>query len=162
VALKVGSSFSSLSNTLVALGDTPVDALVLFNRYFSFDFDIEKLSLVPASYLSSPDEIATPLRWISILSGQINCDLAASTGVHDGAGVVKQLLAGAAAVQVCSTLYKNGTGHLASILSRVESWMDGHGYSSLDEFRGKLSQDESSDPAAYERVQFMKGAVEAE
>lgn len=162
VALKVGSSFSSLSKTLVELADTSIEALVLFNRYFSFDFDVEKLSLVPASYLSSPDEIAQPLRWISILSGQINCDLAASTGVHDGAGVVKQLLAGAAAVQVCSTLYKNGVGHIVPILEEVRAWMDGHGYSSVGDFRGKLSQDESSDPAAYERVQFMKGAIEAE
>ena len=157
LALKIGSSFSSLSRTAVDLSRTTLDALVLFNRFYRFDFDIEKLKLVPAPYLSSPDEMTRPLRWISILAGQVECDLAATTGVHDGAGVVKQLLAGAAAVQVCSALYKHGIGHLGSMLAELTDWMDRHGYSSLDDFRGKMSQDSSKDPAAYERVQFMKG-----
>ncbi len=159
MALKIGSSFSSISETAVRLGETSADALVLFNRFFRFDFDIEELKLVPAAFISDPAEMAKPLRWVSILSGLVDCDLAATTGVHDGAGVVKQLLAGAAAVQVCSVLYKNGVGHLGSILSELKDWMERHGYSSVDEFRGKMSQDASSDPAAYERVQFMKGST---
>ena len=162
MSLKIGSSFSSLSKTVVELSDKAVDGLVLFNRFYSFDFDIESEKLLAAPYLSSPDELFVPLRWVSILSSQVNCDLCASTGVHFGDGVVKQLLAGAAAVQMCSALYKNGVGHVQGVLADVEAWMEGHDYSSLKEFRGKLSRDESSDPAAYERVQFMKGAVEAE
>ena len=157
LALKIGSAFSSLSRTAVELSRTTLDALVLFNRFYRFDFDIEDLKLVPASYLSSPDEMARPLRWISILSGRVECDLAATTGVHDGKGVVKQLLAGAAAVQVCSVLYKNGIGHVESVLAEVTDWMGRHGYSSIGDFKGKMSQDASEDPAAYERVQFMKG-----
>ena len=157
LALKIGSAFSNLSRTAGELSRTALDALVLFNRFYRFDFDVEKLKLVPAPYLSSPDEIAHPLRWISILEGQVECDLAATTGVHDGTGVVKQLLAGAAAVQVCSALYKNGIGHIGSMLAELTDWMGRHGYSSLDDFRGKMSQDSSEDPAAYERVQFMKG-----
>lgn len=157
LALKIGSAFSNLSRTAVELSRTTLDALVLFNRFYRFDFDIEKLKLVPAPYMSSPDEIAHPLRWVSILEGQVECDLAATTGVHDGAGVVKQVLAGAAAVQVCSALYKNGIGHLGGMLTELTEWMDRHGHSTLADFRGKMSQDSSEDPAAYERVQFMKG-----
>ena len=157
LALKIGSSFSSLSRTAVQLSKTTLDALVLFNRFYRFDFDIEDFKLTPAPYMSSPDEMAHPLRWVSILSGQVECDIAATTGVHDGAGVVKQILAGATAVQVCSALYKNGVGHIEKMLGEVTDWMDGHGHSALDGFRGKMSQDESEDPAAYERVQFMKG-----
>jgi dihydroorotate dehydrogenase (fumarate) len=157
LALKIGSSFSSLSRTAVQLSKTQLEALVLFNRFYRFDFDIERMKLVPAPYMSNPDEMAVPLRWVSILAGQVECDLAATTGVHDGAGVVKHVLAGASAVQVCSVLYKNGVGHIGTILNDVAAWMDGHGFASLADFRGKMSQDESEDPAAYERVQFMKG-----
>lgn len=156
VALKIGSFFSGLSEMAVRLCDSGVDGLVLFNRFCRFDFDIEEQKLVPAEHLSSPGEIVVPLRWISILSGQVECDLAATTGVHDGAGVTKQLLAGAAAVQICSILYRKGVGQIGSLLNDVRAWMDRHGYASIDEFRGKMSQGESDDPAAYERVQFMR------
>ena len=159
VALKIGAFFSGLSQTAVRLSQSDVDSLVLFNRFFRFDFDIEKLELVPAEYLSSPDEMLKPLRWISILSEQVDCELVATTGVYDGAGVVKQLLAGATAVQMCSALYKNGVGYLGQVLDEVRSWMARHNYSSIDQFRGKMSQGESENPAAYERVQFMKTSV---
>jgi dihydroorotate dehydrogenase (fumarate) len=162
LALKIGSSFSSISNMCIALGASDVQALVLFNRFYRFDFDIDELRMVPAPYISSPDEMAIPLRWISILAGKVDCDLCATTGIHDGAGVVKQLLAGATTVQVCSALYKHGVGHLEKLLGDVSAWMEKHGRASMDEFRGKMSRDESSDPAAYERVQFMKGSVAVE
>jgi dihydroorotate dehydrogenase (fumarate) len=90
----------------------------------------------------------------------VECDLAATTGVHDGAGVAKQLLAGASAVQVCSVLYKNGIQYIGQILSDLEEWMGRKGYASVEEFRGKMSQEESDNPAAYERVQFMKVSQE--
>jgi len=162
VALKVGSHFSALARTLIDLSRTPIRGLVLFNRFFQVDFDIENLELVAASILSRREEIAVPLRWISILSGQVDCDLAATTGVHDGAGVVKQLLAGAAAVQICSTLYENDVPYLTTILDELSAWMERHGYRSVAEFRGALGQRQSTNPAAYERVQFMKATAGVE
>jgi dihydroorotate dehydrogenase (fumarate) len=90
------------------------------------------------------------------MSQKVDCDLIASTGVHDGTAAIKQLLAGAQAVQVVSALYKNGAGHISTMLGELEAWMNKHGYGKLDEFRGKMSQDKSDDPAVYERVQFMK------
>jgi dihydroorotate dehydrogenase (fumarate) len=125
------------------------------------DFDIEKLEVVSSDSWSTPADIATPLRWISILAHRVDCDLAATTGVHDGKAVIKQLLAGAAAVQVCSALHVNGFGVLEDMLDELRSWMKRRGYSSLHEFRGKLSRERSENPGAYERVQFMKRSVSA-
>jgi dihydroorotate dehydrogenase (fumarate) len=156
VAFKVGPFFSGLANTARELSRRGVDALVLFNRFARFDFDIDEMKLKPAPFLSGPDEMLVPLRWISILSGQVDCDLAATTGVHDATGVVKQILAGAAAVQMCSALYQNGVDHIGTVVDGVGAWMDGRGYASIADFRGKMSQSESENPAAYERVQFMK------
>jgi dihydroorotate dehydrogenase (fumarate) len=159
VALKIGRHFSSLPEMATELGYAGVDALVLFNRYRRIDFDIEKLALVPGNLLSTPDEMTVPLRWVSLLSGDVDYDIAATTGVHDGKGVVKQLLAGAKAVQVCSVLYQRGVGHVRAMLAEVEDWMKRHGYASIDEFRGKLSQEASKNPAEYERLQFMKASL---
>jgi dihydroorotate dehydrogenase (fumarate) len=156
VALKVGYFFSNLGPFLQKLSHSGVDGLVLFNRFYNPDFDIDKMIVTASNVLSSPEEVSTSLRWIAILSERSGCDLAASTGIHDGGAVVKQLLAGAKAVQVASALYKNGFGHISVMLSQLEDWMEAHDYASLDLFRGKLSQSRSKNPAAYERVQFMK------
>ncbi len=156
IALKVGSYFSGLAEFLARLSRTGVNALVLFNRFYRLDFDIENMRIVPAGSFSSPDEIAESLRWVSILSGQVDCDLAATTGVHDGEAVVKMVLAGAAAVQVCSALYRQDLSHLRKMLADVEAWMDRHGVKDLDDVRGTMSRELSEDPAAYLRVQFMK------
>jgi len=99
------------------------------------------------------------LRWIALLTGRVNCDLAASTGVHDGAGVIKQLLAGASTVQICSTLYLNGIEQIGRILRQMETWMKKHGFDSLDQIRGKLSQMQSDRPELYERLQYIKAVV---
>jgi dihydroorotate dehydrogenase (fumarate) len=159
VALKIGRHFSSLPEMATELGYAGVDALVLFNRFRRIDFDIEKLALVPGNLLSTPDEMTVPLRWVSLLSGDVDYDIAATTGVHDGKAVVKQLLAGARAVQVCSVLYQKGVGHIHAMLAEVEDWMKRHGYTSIEDFRGKLSREASRDPAAYERLQFMKASL---
>jgi dihydroorotate dehydrogenase (fumarate) len=156
VALKVGPYFSAVSRTLVELSRTGLRGLVLFNRFFRIDLDVENLALVPGPVLSSPEEMVVPLRWISILSRQVSCDLAATTGVHDGIGVVKQLLAGAAAVQVCSTLYKHEVPYLGVMLREVAEWMERHGHASVSDFRGRLSQAAGGNPAEHERVQFMR------
>jgi len=159
VSLKIGSYFSGLSQTLIKLSRTGLDGLVLFNRFFRIDFDIENLTLVPADIFSTPEETVVPLRWISILSGQVGCDLAAATGIHDGEGAVKHLLAGAAAVQVCSALYRNEPDYLGVMLNQIRSWMERHDFSSVEQFRGRMSAKASDNPAAHERVQFMKATA---
>jgi dihydroorotate dehydrogenase (fumarate) len=155
VALKIGAYFSGLARTAIELSRC-VSALVLFNRFFRLDIDPESMRVVPAGPFSDAAEAVIPLRWISILSGRVQCDLAATTGIHDGAGVVKQLLAGATAVQICSVLYRQkDPGYLGTILDEVTDWMKRHQFHRVSDFRGKLSQKNSNDPAAYERVQFM-------
>jgi dihydroorotate dehydrogenase (fumarate) len=138
------------------LSETGIAGLVLFNRFFSPDFDIDKFEVIPSNTFSAPSDLPTSLRWIAIMAQRVNCDLAASTGVHDGTAVIKQLLAGANAVQVVSALYKNDRGYIQEMLKTVEQWMAKQGFNSLSDFRGKMSQAKSSNPAAYERIQFMK------
>ena len=156
VALKISYYFSNLGPMIQKLSNTGVAGLVLFNRFYSPDFDIEKFQVVPSNVFSSPSDLSISLRWIAIMAERVTCDLAASTGVHDGAALIKQILAGAKAVQVVSALYKNGKGHIGVMLRTLEEWMDRQGFSELSDFRGKMSQSKSSNPAAYERVQFMK------
>jgi dihydroorotate dehydrogenase (fumarate) len=133
-----------------------IKGLVLFNRFYSPDFDIEKFEVAQTNVLSTPGDLVTSLRWVAMMSQKVDCDLAASTGVHDGEAVIKQLLAGAQAVQVVSALYKNGPPHIQTMLDTMEHWMTRHGYETLEDFRGKMSQDKNTDPSVYERVQFMK------
>ncbi len=156
LSLKISHYFSNLGQMIQKLSNTGISGLVLFNRFFSPDFDIHKFKVLPTHVLSSPSELSNSLRWIAIMSGRVNCDLAASTGIHDGEGLIKQLLAGAKVVQVVSSLYKNGKDHIQVMINTLEKWMHGKGYKSLDQFRGKMSQAKSSNPAVYERVQFMK------
>jgi dihydroorotate dehydrogenase (fumarate) len=111
---------------------------------------------VPTNTFSAPSDLPISLRWIAIMAARVKCDLAASTGVHDGTAVIKQLLAGANAVQVVSALYKKDRGYIQEMLKTVEDWMTEKGFNTLADFRGKMSQAKSSDPAAYERMQFMK------
>lgn len=156
VTLKISHYFSNLATMILKLSETGIKGLVLFNKFFAPDFDIEDEKIISTYVLSNPQDLSMPLRWIAMLSDRVKCDLVASTGVHDGSGVIKQLLAGAHAVQVASTLYKNGPEQVGVMLNELEKWMDHKGYSSLDDFRGKLSYKNVKDPALYERVQFMK------
>jgi len=159
IAVKIGSDFTSVARMADRLAQRGASALVLFNRYYQIDIDIEKIAVKPGYRFSSPDEMSIPLRWIALLAGRVGCDLAASTGVHDGAGVIKQLLAGATVVQLCSTLYLNGVERIGQILREIEEWIDGHGFTSLSEVRGKLSQMQSEHPELYERLQYIKALV---
>ena len=156
IALKVSYYFTNLGPMIQQLSGTGVAGLVLFNRFYSPDFDIDKFEVVSSNVFSSPSDLSISLRWIAIMADRVNCDLAASTGVHDGTAVVKQLLAGATAVQVVSSLYKNGKGHIGTMLGELESWMKNKDFKQLSDFRGKMSQAKSSNPATYERVQFMR------
>lgn len=156
VALKISFYFTDLGAMIQRLSKTGIKALVLFNRFFSPDFDVDTLEIKPSFRLSSPSDIAMSLRWIAIMANKVDCDLAASTGVHDGDAIIKQLLAGATAVQVASTLYKNGTAQLNQMLEILTAWMQKKRFDSLLDFRGKLSQEKSTDPAIFDRVQFMR------
>jgi dihydroorotate dehydrogenase (fumarate) len=156
ISLKISYYFTNLGPMIEKLSHTGVAGIVLFNRFYSPDFDIDKMEVVPANVFSTPSELPISLRWISIMAEKVGCDLAASTGVHEGTAVVKQILAGAAAVQVVSALYKNGKPHLKDMLKALEDWMVSKGYNQLSDFRGKMSQSKSANPAVYERVQFMR------
>ena len=159
IAAKIGPYFTSLPQITRELRNAGTAALVLFNRFYQLDIDIEKLELAPGYHLSSPDEIYVPLRWIAILSTQVGCELAASTGIHDGSAAIKQLLAGAQVIQICSNLYQKGMGRIKEILEELSSWMDTHGYQKIDEFRGKMSMEVSEKPEYYERLQYIKVLV---
>ena len=158
-SLKIGPHFSGLANMIRSLADEGTAGFVLFNRFYQPDVDIESLKIVPAKILSAPPEMALSLRWIALLSGEIEADFAAATGIHDGKSVVKQLLVGARAVQLCSILYQNGIDYIQTILKVVTEWMDRHNFASIDDFLGILCREESDNPEAYERAQYVKALV---
>lgn len=156
VAIKISSYFSGMANMALKLSWTGIKGMVLFNRFFSPDIDIDNFKVTATNVFSHPEELAMSLRWVAMLSSRLHCDVAASTGVHDGPAVIKQLLAGAKAVQIASVLYKKGFGEIGGMLKDLEAWMDKHNFESLDDFVGKMSIKEIENPAAFERVQFMK------
>lgn len=156
ILLKVSYYASNLGQMLQKLSKSGIAGLTLFNRFYSPDFNLETYQVVSTNVLSQPTDLPISLRWIAVMADRVECDLAASTGVHDGEALIKQILAGADAVQVVSALYKHGVEYIESILDEVGRWMDHEGYEKPEDFRGKLSQSKSSNPAAYERVQFLK------
>lgn len=156
VAIKLSYYFSGLAKTMLKLSWTGIHGLVLFNRFFSPDIDIDKFEVTATNVFSSREELAISLRWVAMLSDRLHCDISASTGVHTGEDMVKQLLAGAKSVQIASTVYKNGNGIIKDMVGFLENWMDKHGFKSTSDFIGKMSFKEADNPAAYERVQFMK------
>jgi len=156
VIVKLSYYFSNLASFLKKISRTGIKGLVLFNRFYNPDIDLDTFENTSNAVLSSPSDLYQSLRWIAIMSGRVDCSLAASTGIHDGNGLIKQLLAGADAVEIVSALYKHGHDHIQIILNDLEKWMDKKGYQSIDQFKGRFSQAKSDNPAAFERVQFMK------
>jgi dihydroorotate dehydrogenase (fumarate) len=156
VALKIGYYFSGLVHTIQKLSWTGVDALVLFNRFYAPDINIDTFKLHPANVYSTPAEISTSLRWIAMISDRVQCDISASTGIHDSTGVIKQLLVGATTTQLCSTIYINGSDRITEIIEGLTKWMESKKYKSIDDFRGKLSLDKAENPVMYHRAQYMK------
>ncbi|HEX2936997.1 MAG TPA: dihydroorotate dehydrogenase-like protein [Bacteroidales bacterium] len=156
VSIKISFYFSNLGSMVQRLARTGIKGIVLFNRFYSPDIDIDKMQVTSGFVLSNPAELALSLRWTAIMSDRINCDIAASTGVHSGEDMIKQLLAGAKAVQIASTLYKNYAGQIETMLNELKEWMQSKEFNSIEEFRGKLAQKNIKNPAAYERIQFMK------
>ena len=155
IAVKVGFYFTNVYRMLYKISNLDVNSLVLFNRYYRPDIDIDAMQVVAQNVYSSPQEITLSLRWIALLSSKIHKELIAATGIHDYQGVIKQLLAGASAVQICSTLYKNGVSHIRTLLNDIEGWMKQKGYENLPSFRGIVAKNEEN-TAAFERVQFMR------
>jgi len=155
VAVKLSPFFTALANMVARLERRGAKGFVLFNRFLQPDISLERMSLQNVMPLSHPTEMLLPLRWIALLYGRVKSDLAASTGVYDTAGVVKQVLAGATVVQVASALVKHGVPHLGGMRDGLEDWMDKHGFSDLSDFRGTLSQRVIKDPGAFERAQYV-------
>ncbi|WP_462318383.1 dihydroorotate dehydrogenase-like protein [Marinilabilia sp.] len=157
VSIKLGPYFSNLVHVVDRLSVSGARGVVLFNRFYEPDIDIHSLQLTSAEVFSSPADIRQSLRWVAIISSKIKkADVAASTGIHDGSGVVKQLLAGASIAQVCSTVYKNGPSVVTRMVEFLESWMKEQNFSTIEEFRGKLGYRSIKNPTLYERAQFMK------
>ena len=156
VAVKLSFYFSSLCHMAFDLSVRKIQGIVLFNRFYRPDIDLDKMEVTSAEVFSTPRENALPLRWIGLLADHCKCDLVASTGIHDGKTIVKNLLAGAKAVQVVSTIYQNGPEHIKAMLNEIEEWMKAHKYTAVKDFIGKLSYNKANDPAKYERSQFMR------
>jgi len=156
-AFKLGSQFTNLVGFVERLNSVNVPGVVLFNRFYEPDIDTENLTFTSAEVFSSPADIRTPLRWVGIISSKVQkIHIAASTGVHDGKAAIKQLLVGAEAVQICSTIYKNGFAQIRNILDEMKAWMEEHQYDKIDDFRGRLSYSKIENPMIYERSQFMR------
>jgi dihydroorotate dehydrogenase (fumarate) len=155
VAVKLSPYFTSLANFAARLDAQGVHGIVLFNRFLQPDISLEKMAAHASMTLSAPSEALLPLRWIGILHGRVKAHLAATTGVYDAHGAIKQILAGAQVVQLASALLKNGIPYIGKMLAGMEEWLDGRGASTIDEIRGTLSQREVGDPAAFERAQYV-------
>ncbi|MGA8658915.1 MAG: dihydroorotate dehydrogenase-like protein [Chthoniobacterales bacterium] len=160
VAVKLSAYFTGFANVarkFVQQGGA--DALVLFNRFYQPDFDPERLEVVPNLVLSIPTETRLPLRWIAILYGKIQADLAATTGVHYATDIVKFLMAGASITMVCSALLRHGISHLATLEQELTAWLDSHEYESISQLQGCMSQLNCSDPSAFERAQYVRAVA---
>ena len=156
LAVKIGPTFSSLSNMARRLDKAGASALVLFNRFYQPDFDLEALEVVRALHLSRSEELLPRLSWVAILFGQTNADLAVTGGVHTGLDVLKCMMAGARAAMTTSSLLKNGIEHIAVILDDVRRWMQEHEYDSIRQMQGSMARRAVPDPSAFERGNYMQ------
>jgi dihydroorotate dehydrogenase (fumarate) len=159
IAVKLHAQYTSLFHTVNAFDRAGANAVVLFNRFFQPDINIETEEEVHKLRLTHGGGGGTTLRWTGLLSGGLNADIAASTGIESGEDAIKMILAGANAVQVVSALYRNGVSHIQTILSDMSAWMEGKGYKTISDFRGKLSKERSDNPWALERAQYVKGLI---
>lgn len=156
LAVKISPFVTSIPNFAKRLVEAGADGLVLFNRFYQPDFDLEELEIVHSLDLSTPAEMRLPLRWISILSGKITTDFALTSGVHTHLGVVKSMMAGAKVAMMASSLLHNGEQSVGQILSELEAWMIDHEYQSIRQMQGSMSQKSVKEPAAFERANYMK------
>ena len=155
VAVKLGPSYSNLLNFILEVDELEVDGLVLFNKLFEPEIDINEEKAIFPFNLSNKGDYRLALRYAGLLHGNVKADVCSSSGIFDGEDVIKMLLAGSDAVQIVSTLYKNKIGHISTILKTINEWMDKKGYKTIDDFKGKLSRKNSKDPYAYLRAQYV-------
>lgn len=156
IGVKISPYFTNLGAFIGRLAQLDIQGITLFNRFYNPDFDIESEKVVSGSIFSSENDYHNTLRWISIMSSRVKCDLSASTGIHTSQTVMKMLYAGASSTQVVSSIYELGPEQIARLLTGLEHWMKSKNYKSINDFKGRLSQGATSEPEHYERVQFMK------
>jgi dihydroorotate dehydrogenase (fumarate) len=156
LAVKISPFVTSLPNFVQRLVDAGADGLVLFNRFYQPDFDLDELEIVHSLDLSTSAELRLPLRWISILSGKVDTDFALTSGVHTHKDVLKAMMAGARVAMMASTLLYNGEQYVGPLLSELEHWMKEHEYASIQQMQGSMSQKAVKEPAVFERANYMK------
>jgi len=156
VAVKLSPFFSAIGSMAKALDEAGADALVLFNRFYQPDFDLEKLEVAPNLNLSTADEIRLPLLWIAVLYGKLRASLGATRGVHTPIEIVKYLMAGADVVMTTSALLKNGVDYLSTLRNGLQTWMEMNQYHSVAQMKGSMSQQNVADPTAFERANYIK------
>lgn len=156
LAVKLSPFVTALPNFAKKLSEAGADGLVLFNRFYQPDFDLDNLEVVHSLHLSKSDELNLPLRWISILYGKIKADLALTTGIHTAQDVIKAMMAGAQVTMLASELLANGYSRVSDILSVMQSWMQEHEYQSIKQMQGSMSQQSVKEPAAFERANYMR------
>ncbi len=156
LAVKIGPYFSALGDMACRLAEAGANGLVLFNRFYQPDIDLETLEVRPNVLLSAPHELRLPLRWIAILSGRVPLSLAATTGIHTHEDVLKMLMAGADVTMMCSALLRHGIDHLRTVRADLLRWMEEREYTSVGQMKGSMSQRSCADPTAFERASYMK------
>jgi dihydroorotate dehydrogenase (fumarate) len=156
VAVKLGPFFSNMANIAKRLERAGADGLVLFNRFYQPDIDLEELEIRPNVLLSTPQDLRLPLTWIGMLYGRVRTSLAATSGIHNAEDVIKLLLVGADVTQMCSALLRHGVGHLRQVELDLNNWLESHEYESVAQMQGSMSQLRGPDPGAFERAQYMR------
>ena len=156
VAIKIGPYFSAFANMAKRLDKAGANGLVLFNRFYQPDIDLEELNVVPHLELSSSYDMRLPLRWIGVLFGHVKASLAATTGIHTSEDVLKMMMSGADVAMLCSVLLRHGPDHVKVILQGMEAWMKDHEYVSIAQMKGSMSQKSCINPETFERANYMK------
>ena len=156
VAMKLSPFFSSMANMAHKLDAAGANGLVLFNRFYQPDIDLETLEVAPNVILSTPQALRLPLRWVAILHGRVKASIAATSGIHTSEDVLKMLMAGADVTMMCSALLKHGPGRIREVLAELTQWMQEHEYNSVKQMKGSMSQKSVADPTAFERANYMK------
>jgi dihydroorotate dehydrogenase (fumarate) len=156
LAVKLSPFYTALPNFARRLVEAGANGLVLFNRFYQPDFDLETLEVVPNLVLSNSHELRLPLRWIAILYGRVKADFALTSGVHTVEDLLKSLMAGASVAMVASELLKNGVGCVPQILAELQTWLEEHEYESVSQMKGSMSQQAVADPGMFERANYMK------
>jgi len=156
VAVKLSPFFSNMANMAKRLDDNGADGLVLFNRFYQPDIDLDQLEIRPNVLLSTPQSLRLPLTWIGILYSRVKASLAATSGIHSSEDALKILMAGANVTMMCSALYKNGIHHIKDVEQGMLRWMEQHEYDSVHQMQGSMSQLRCADPSAFERAQYMR------